>query len=203
MAILVVAEHDNKQIKTGVANTIAAAAKIGGDIQVLVAGSGCGEAAAAAAKIAGVTKVLVADAPQYAVALAENMAALVVSIAKNYSHVLAPATGFGKNFMPRVAALLDVAQISDICGIESADTFVRPIYAGNALATVQSRDAKKAITVRTTGFDAVPAEGGNATIENLAAAADAGLASFVGRSVTKSERPELSAAKIIVSEPKM
>ena len=154
MAILVIAEHDNKQLKTGVANTIAAAAKIGADISVLVAGGGCAEAAAAAAKIAGVTKVLVADAPQYADPLAENLAALVLSIAKNYTHILAPATGFGKNFMPRVAALLDVAQVSDISSVVSPDTFVRPTYAGNVLTTVQSKDPIKVITVRITGFDA-------------------------------------------------
>src|SRR5258706_9183264 len=154
MAILVIAEHDNQQLKTGVANTVAAAAKIGADISVLVAGSGCAEAAAAAAKIAGVTKVLVADAPQYAAPLAENLAALVVSIAKNYTHILAPATGFGKNFMPRAAALLDVAQVSDISAVVSPDTFVRPTYAGNVLTTVQSKDAIKVITVRITGFDA-------------------------------------------------
>src|SRR3954469_21037490 len=179
MAILVIAEHDNKQLKTGVANTIAAAAKIGGDISVLVAGSGCTEAAAAASKIAGVTKVLVADAPQYAAPLAENVAALVLSIAKNYTHIMAPATGFGKNFMPRAAALLDVAQISDISAVVSADTFVRPIYAGNVLSTVQSKDAKKVITVRGSTFDKAKADGGSAAIENVAAAAEPALSSFV------------------------
>jgi len=199
MAILVIAEHDNKQLKTGVANTIAAAAKIGADISVLVAGGGCAEAAAAAAKIAGVTKVLVADAPQYANPLAENLAALVLSIAKNYTHILAPATGFGKNFMPRVAALLDVAQVSDISAVVSPDTFVRPTYAGNVLTTVQSKDPIKVITVRITGFDAAGAAASAALIENVAAVADTGLSQFKGHELTKSSRPELTAARIIVS----
>ena len=199
MAILVIAEHDNKQLKTGVANTIAAAAKIGADISVLVAGGGCAEAAVAAAKIAGVTKVLVADAPQYADPLAENLAALVLSIAKNYTHILAPATGFGKNFMPRVAALLDVAQVSDISSVVSPDTFVRPTYAGNVLTTVQSKDPIKVITVRITGFDAAGAAASAAPIENVAAVADTGLSQFKGHELTKSSRPELTAARIIVS----
>ena len=199
MAILVIAEHDNKQLKTGVANTIAAAANIGADISVLVAGGGCAEAAAAAAKIAGVTKVLVADAPQYADPLAENVAALVLSIAKNYTHILAPATGFGKNFMPRVAALLDVAQVSDISAVVSPDTFVRPTYAGNVLTTVQSKDPIKVITVRITGFDAAGAAASAAPIENVAAVADTGLSQFKGHELTKSSRPELTAARIIVS----
>ncbi len=199
MAILVVAEHDNKQLKTGVANTIAAASKLGGDISVLVAGSGCAEAAAAAAKIAGVSKVLVADAAQYAAPLAENLAALVVSMAKNYSHILAPATGFGKNFMPRAAALLDVAQVSDISAVVSPDTFVRPTYAGNVLTTVQSKDAIKVITVRITGFDAAGDAASAAPIENVAAVADSGLSQFKGHELTKSSRPELTAARIIVS----
>jgi electron transfer flavoprotein alpha subunit len=199
MAILVIAEHDNKQLKTGVANTIAAAAKIGADISVLVAGGGCAEAAVAAAKIAGVTKVLVADAPQYADPLAENLAALVLSIAKNYTHILAPATGFGKNFMPRVAALLDVAQVSDISAVVSPDTFVRPTYAGNVLTTVQSKDPIKVITVRITGFDAAGAAASAAPIENVAAVADTGLSQFKGHELTKSSRPELTAARIIVS----
>jgi len=199
MAILVIAEHDNKQLKTGVANTIAAAANIGADISVLVAGGGCAEAAAAAAKIAGVTKVLVADAPQYANPLAENLAALVLSIAKNYTHILAPATGFGKNFMPRVAALLDVAQVSDISAVVSPDTFVRPTYAGNVLTTVQSKDPIKVITVRITGFDAAGAAASAAPIENVAAVADTGLSQFKGHELTKSSRPELTAARIIVS----
>ena len=199
MAILVIAEHDNKQLKTGVANTIAAAAKIGADISVLVAGGGCAEAAVAAAKIAGVTKVLVADAPHYADPLAENLAALVLSIAKNYTHILAPATGFGKNFMPRVAALLDVAQVSDISAVVSPDTFVRPTYAGNVLTTVQSKDPIKVITVRITGFDAAGAAASAAPIENVAAVADTGLSQFKGHELTKSSRPELTAARIIVS----
>ncbi len=199
MAILVIAEHDNANIKPAVLNTVAAASKIGGDIHVLVAGQGCGAAAQAAAAIAGVTKVRVAEADAYRDGLAENVAALVVSIAKEYSHVLAPATAFGKNLLPRVAALLDVAQISEIVGVESADTFVRPIYAGNALATVQSSDAIKCITVRATGFDAVAATGGTATVEAVAAQADTGLSKLVGQELTKSARPELTAAKVIVS----
>ncbi len=199
MAILVIAEHDNQQLKTGVANTIAAAAEIGGDISVLVAGTGCAQVAAAVAKITGVTKVLIADAPQYAESLAENIAALVVSIAKNYTHILAPATGFGKNFMPRVAALLDVAQVSDISAIVSPDTFVRPIYAGNVLSTVQSKDLIKVITVRITGFDAAGESASAAPIENVPAVADSGLSQFKGHELTKSSRPELTAARVIVS----
>ena len=198
MAILVIAEHDNKQLKTGTTNTIAAATKLGADVSVLVAGHECADAAAAAAKVPGVTKVLVADAAHYAVPLAENLSALVVSIAGQFTHVLAPATGFGKNFMPRVAALLDVAQISDISGIESADTFVRPIYAGNVLATVQSKDKIKVITVRITAFDPAAGEGSAAT-ENVAVVADSGLTQFKGQEVTKSARPELTAARVIVS----
>jgi len=199
MSCLVIAEHDNASIKVATLNTVAAAAKIGGEVHVLVAGGGSAGAAAAAAKIAGVTKVLHADAPQLADFLAENVAAVVVGLAKGYSHVLAPATSNGKNVMPRVAALLDMQQISEIVAVESPDTFVRPIYAGNALATVQSSDAIKVITVRTTGFDAVAAEGGSAAVESVAAAADSGLSSFISRAVSKSERPELTAAKIIVS----
>ena len=198
MAILVIAEHDNKQLKTGTTNTIAAATKLGADVSVLVAGHECADAAAAATKVPGVTKVLVADAAHYAVPLAENLSALVVSIAGQFTHVLAPATGFGKNFMPRVAALLDVAQISDISGIESADTFVRPIYAGNVLATVQSKDKIKVITVRITAFDPAAGEGSAAT-ENVAAVADSGLTQFKSQEVTKSARPELTAARVIVS----
>ena len=199
MSCLVIAEHDNASIKVATLNTVAAAAKIGGEVHVLVAGGGSAGAAAAAAKIPGVTKVLHADAPQLADFLAENVAAVVVGLAKGYSHVLAPATSNGKNVMPRVAALLDMQQISEIVAVESPDTFVRPIYAGNALATVQSSDAIKVITVRTTGFDAVAAEGGSAAVESVAAAADSGLSSFISREVSKSERPELTAAKIIVS----
>jgi electron transfer flavoprotein alpha subunit len=199
MTILVIAEHDNANLKAAVLNTVAAAAKIGGDIHVLVAGEGCSGAAQAAAAIPGVTKVRVADAAAYRDGLAENVAALAVSLAGDYSHVLAPATAFGKNMLPRVAALLDVAQISDIVAVESADTFVRPIYAGNAMATVQSADTIKVITVRATGFDAVPASGGAAAIEPVAAQADGGLSSLVGQELTKSARPELTAARIIVS----
>ena len=199
MTILVIAEHDNKQLKPGVTNTVAAATKLGGDVSVLVAGGQCGEAAAAAAKIAGVARVLVADAPHYAVPLAENMAALVVSIADKFTHILAPATGFGKNFMPRAAALLDVAQVSDISAVVSPDTFVRSIYAGNALATVQSRDRIKIITVRITGFDAAGAAASPAPIENVAPVADSGLSQFKGHELTKLSRPELTAARIIVS----
>jgi len=199
MAVLVLAEHDNKSVRKATLNAIAAAKKIGGDIHVLVAGHQSGDAAKAAGQIAGVAKVLHADAPHLAEFLAESVAALVVALAKSYSHVLAPATSNGKNVMPRAAALLDVQQISDIVAVESADTFVRPIYAGNALATVKSKDAIKVITVRTTGFDAVPATGGSAAVEAVTAPADPGLSSFVGREVSKSERPELTAAKIIVS----
>ena len=199
MAVLVLAEHDNKSIKKATLNAVAAAKKAGGDIHVLVAGHQSGDAAKAAAQIGGVAKVLHADAPHLAEFLAESVAALVVALAKNYSHILAPATSNGKNVMPRAAALLDVQQISDIVAVESADTFVRPIYAGNALATVKSKDAIKVITVRTTGFDAVPATGGSAAVEAVTAPADPGLSSFVGREVSKSERPELTAAKIIVS----
>jgi electron transfer flavoprotein alpha subunit len=199
MANLVIAEHDNASLKGATLNTVAAAAKIGGDIHVLVAGSNCGAAAAAAAQIAGVAKVLVADAPHLADALAENVAAQVIALAGGYSHILAPATPNGKNILPRVAALLDTQQISEIVAVESPDTFVRPIYAGNALATVKSSDAVKVITVRTTGFDAVAATGGAAATETVAAAADAGVSAFVSREVAKSERPELAGAKIIVS----
>ncbi len=198
MSILVIAEHDNQSLKAATLNTVSAAAQIGGDIHVLVAGSGCGAAADAAAKLGGVAKVLVADAPHYEAQLAENMAELIKGIGGSYSHILAPATSAGKNTMPRVAALLDVAQISDIVGVESADTFVRPIYAGNALATVKSSDAIKVVTVRTTAF-AAAAEGGAAAVEALPAAADVGLSALVSRELTKSARPELGAAKIIVS----
>ncbi len=198
MAVLVVAEHDNKSVRKATLNTVAAAQKLGADIEVLVAGHNAAEAAKAASQIAGVKKVLHADAPQLADFLAENVAALIVSIAKNYSHVLAPSTSNGKNVMPRVAALLDVQQISDIVAVESADTFVRPIYAGNALATVKSKDPIKVITVRTTAFDAV-ALGNNASVEKIEATPDSGLSSFVSREVSKSERPELTSAKVIVS----
>ncbi len=198
MAILVLAEHDNKSLKKATLNTIAAAAKIGGDIHVLVAGHQAGEAAKAAAAASSVKKVLHADAAHLADFLAENVASVVLGVSKNYSHIVAPATSNGKNVMPRVAALLDVQQISEIVAVESPDTFVRPIYAGNALATVKSKDAIKVITVRTTGFDAVGI-GNNASIESISVPADSGLSSFVSREVSKSERPELTAAKIIVS----
>jgi len=199
MANLVLAEHDGKAVRKSTLNTVAAAQKIGGDIHVLVAGHNCGDAAKAAAQVAGVSKVLHADAAALADDLSENVAALIVSLAKGYSHVLAPATPNGKNVLPRAAALLDVQQISDIIAVESADTFVRPVYAGNALATVQSGDAIKVITVRTTGFDAVAATGGSAAVESVAAPADSGLSSFVGREVAKSERPELTSARVVVS----
>src|SRR5580765_3569482 len=199
MTSLVLAEHDNKTIRKATLNAVAAAKKTGGDIHVLVAGHQAGEAAKAASQIAGVARVMHADAPHLAEQLAENVAALIVALAKSYSHILAPATSNGKNVMPRAAALLDVQQISDISSVESPDTFVRPIYAGNALATVKSKDPIKVITVRTTAFDAVAATGGNAAIEPVQAAPDSGLSSFIGREVSKSERPELTAAKIIVS----
>ncbi|MYN11857.1 electron transfer flavoprotein subunit alpha/FixB family protein [Pusillimonas sp. TS35] len=199
MTILVIAEHDNAHLKGATLNTIAAAAKIGGDIHVLVAGNGAQAVADQAAKAAGVAKVLLADAPQLADGLAENVAAQVLDIAGGYSHILFPATASGKNVAPRVAAKLDVAQLSDIIAVESADTFQRPIYAGNAIATVQSSDAVKVITVRTTGFDAVAAEGGSAAVESVGAVADSGLSSFVGREVAKSDRPELAGAAVVVS----
>jgi electron transfer flavoprotein alpha subunit len=199
MAILVIAEHDHGTLKGATLNTVAAAQKIGGEVHVLVAGHNAGGAAKAAAQIAGVAKVLNADGAQLGEFLAENVAALVVSLAKGYSHILAPATSNGKDVTPRVAALLDVQQISEIIAVESPDTFVRPIYAGNALATVKSKDAIKVITVRTTGFDAAASSGGNASIEKVDSPADSGLSSFVSREVSKSERPELTSAKIVVS----
>ena len=198
MAILVIAEHDNSSIKAATLNTVTAATKLGGEIHLLVAGSDCADAAAAAARISGVGKVLLVDAPHYAAQSPENVAALVVGMAAGYSHLLAAATTIGKNCMPRVAALLDVAQISEISGIESADTFVRPIYAGNVVATVQSADPVKVITVRATAFEAA-GEGGSAAIETAPAGADLGLSRLLGRELTKSERPELTAAKVIVS----
>jgi electron transfer flavoprotein alpha subunit len=199
MAILVFAEHDNKSIKKATLSTVAAAQKIGGDIHLLVAGHECAAAAQAAAQVAGVAKVLHADAPQLDDEIAENIGALLAGLAQDYTHLLAPATSNGKNVMPRAAALLDVQAISDIVAVESPDTFVRPIYAGNALATVQSGDKIKVITVRATGFDAVAASGGAAPIEKVQAPADSGLSSFVGREVSKSERPELTSARIVVS----
>ncbi len=199
MSVLVIAEHDNQSVKSATLNTVAAAARIGGDIVVLVAGSNCDAAVRAAAAIAGVKKVLAADAPHYKDQVAENIAPLVGGLAGGYTHVLLPANSFGKNLAPRVAALLDLAQVSDIVAVVSADTFVRPIYAGNALATVQSKDRIKIITVRTTGFDAVSANGGSGTVQTLQAGADAGLSSLVGRALTKSERPELTSARVVVS----
>jgi electron transfer flavoprotein alpha subunit len=199
MAVLVYAEHDNSSIKGATLNTVAAAQAIGGEIHVLVAGAGCQAAAAAAAQIAGVSKVLVADNAAYTNQLAENVSLLVADLGKTYSHILAPATTNGKNFAPRVAALLDVAQISEITKVISADTFERPIYAGNAIATVQALDAIKVLTVRATGFDAVAATGGSAAVEAVGTATDAGTSKFVAEELAKSDRPELTAAKIVVS----
>ena len=198
MVALVIAEHDNGSLKGATHHTVTAAAQCGGDVHVLVAGSNCGAAAEAAAQIAGVSKVLVADAPHFADGLAENVAEQILAIAGEYSHILAPATAYGKNILPRVAAKLDVAQISEITKVDSPDTFERPIYAGNAIATVQSSDKVKVITVRGTAFDAAGA-GGSAAIENVTAVADSGTSTFVGRELAKSDRPELTAAKVIVS----
>lgn len=198
MSILVIAEHDNAALKAATLNTIACATTIGGPVDVLVAGSHCAPVAQVVAKLNGVAKVRLADAPTYADQTAENLAELILANAAGYTHILAPASTFGKNVLPRVAALLDVAQISEICGVESADTFIRPIYAGNALATVKSIDPVKVITVRTTAFDAI-GEGGGAPIEDVAIGPDLGLTQLVGRELTKSERPELGAAKVIVS----
>jgi electron transfer flavoprotein alpha subunit len=199
MAILVIAEHDNSQLKASTLNTVAAAAKLGGDIDLLVAGHGCVQAADNAAKVQGIGRVLLVDDAHYEHGLAEELSLLVTGLAEGYSHVLAPATTFGKNFMPRVAARLDVAQISDVVSVESADTFVRPIYAGNAMATVQSEDPIKVVTVRSTAFDAANAEGGNAKIEPVAASATFGRSSFVGQELTVSERPELTSARVVIS----
>jgi electron transfer flavoprotein alpha subunit len=199
MSALVIAEHDHGTLKPATLNTVTAALACGGDVHVLVAGANAGGAAKAASQIAGVAKVLHADGASLAEQLAENVAEQVLAVAKNYSHLLFPATAHGKNVAPRVAALLDVAQISDASKIVSADTFERPIYAGNAIATVQSSDPIKVITVRTTGFDAAAASGGNAAVESVAAVADSGLSSFVGAEIVKLDRPELTAAKIIVS----
>ena len=199
MAALVIAEHDHASIKGATLNTVTAAAKCGGDVHVLVAGANAAAAAQAASQIAGVSKVLHADGEQFAHGLAENIAAQVLALAKDYSHILFPATAAGKNVAPRVAAKLDVGQISDISKVDSADTFERSIYAGNAIATVQSLDAIKVITVRTTGFDPAPASGGSASIDSVAAVADSGKSSFVGSEIAKNDRPELTAAKIIVS----
>lgn len=199
MSILVVAEHDNTSLKGATLNTIAAAKEIGGDIAVLVAGSDCTAVAEAAAKADGVSKVLVADNAVYAHQLAENLGLLIAEIGTSYTHILAPATTSGKNFLPRAAALLDVGQISEIISVESASTFTRPIYAGSCIATVESSDAIKVITVRTTAFDAVASEGGSAAVEAIDTATDAGVSSFVSEEVAKSDRPDLTAAGIVVS----
>ena len=199
MASWVIAEHDNASIKGATLNTVTAAVACGGDVHVLVAGHNAGAAAQAAAQIAGVSKVIHADAEGLAHGLAENVAAQVLAIAGNYSHILFPATASGKNVAPRVAAKLDVAQLSDVTLVVSADTFERPIYAGNAIATVQSKDSVKVLTVRTTGFDAAAATGGSASVESAAATADSGKSAFKGSEIAKNDRPELTAAKIIVS----
>jgi electron transfer flavoprotein alpha subunit len=199
MAILIISEHDNAAIKSAVLNTVAAGRKLGEDIHVLVAGFECSAAAEAAANVEGVTKVLMADAERYQYGLAEEVANIVVSVAENYSHILAPATSFGKNVMPRVAAHLDVAQISDIVEIVSSDTFIRPIYAGNALATVVSADEIKVITVRATGFDSCAVQGGSGVVESIDAQPGKELSSLVNQELTQSARPELTAAKVIVS----
>ncbi|MCB1759127.1 MAG: FAD-binding protein, partial [Gammaproteobacteria bacterium] len=199
MTTLVIAEHDNRDLKPATLNAVTAAAMLGGEIDILVAGQNCGAVAEAAARIAGVKRVLLADAEIYAHPLAESLATLVALLAADHAHVLTPATTSGKNFMPRVAALLDVAQISDIVAVESADTFVRPIYAGNALATVQSSDAVKLITVRSTAFDAAAAEGGSALVERIDAGEGFAGSAFVGHELTVSERPELTSARIVVS----
>ncbi len=199
MSILVIAEHDNASLKGATLNTVACAKAIGGDIDLLVAGAGCGDAAEAAAKVVGVARVLVADNAAYAHQLAENIALLIAEIGKNYTHILAPATTSGKNTLPRAAALLDIQAVSDIVSVESADTFKRPIYAGNVIATVQSSDAIKIITVRTTAFDPVAAEGGAAAVESLDVVKDAGISSFVGEELAKSDRPELTSANVVIS----
>jgi electron transfer flavoprotein alpha subunit len=199
MSTLVIAEHDNNDLKVSTLNAVAAAQVMGSEVDILVAGANCGGVATAAAAVPGIGKVLVADNAAYEHQLAENVSLLIAEVAAGYDNILAPATANCKNFLPRVAALLDVAQISDITSVESADTFQRPIYAGNVIATVQSTDAKKVITVRTTAFDGVPAEGGSAVIEALDAIHDAGTSSFVGEEVVVSERPELTAASIVIS----
>ena len=199
MGILVVAEHNNASLNGATLNAIAAAAAIGGDIDVLVAGKGCGAVAEAAAKVAGVAKVLVADDAAYEYQLGETVGDLVAELGKGYSHILAAASTTGKDFLPRTAALLDVNMISEITAVVSADTFARPIYAGNAIATVQSSDAIKVITVRTTGFDPVAAEGGSAAVESVSAVADKGISAFAGEELAKSDRPELAGAEIVIS----
>jgi len=199
MSTLVIAEHDNSSLKVATLNAVAAAQALGAEIDVLVAGGNCGAAAEEAAKVPGVGKVLVADNAAYEHQLAENVSLLIAEIGANYDNIVAPATSNCKNTMPRVAALLDVAQISEIISVESADTFKRPIYAGNVIATVKSSDAKKVITVRTTAFDAAPAEGGSATVEAIGSVHDAGISAFVGQEVATSDRPELTSAKIVIS----
>jgi electron transfer flavoprotein alpha subunit len=199
MSVLVISEHDNAVLKEATLNAVTAAKALGGDVHVLVAGAGCGAVGEAAAKVDGVAKVLVADDAAYEYGLAEPMADLIKGLAADYSAVLAPATTSAKNIMPRVAALLDVAQISEITEVVSEDTFVRPIYAGNAMATVQSVDAIKVMTVRGTAFEKAATEGGSAAVESIAAAADPGISSFVGRELSKSERPELTSARVIIS----
>ena len=199
MSVLVVAEHDNRELKPVTFNVLAAAQAIGGDIDMLVAGANCAAVAEQAAAASGVAKVLCADAPAYEHQLAENMAPLVVELGAAYEHILAAHSTTGKNFLPRVAAMLDVAMVSDIIGVDAPDTFRRPIYAGNGIATVQSQDAKKVVSVRGTGFDPAPAQGGTAAIEAVASVHDAGLSSFVGEAMAKSERPELSAARVVIS----
>ena len=199
MSVLVIAEHDNDEVRTATLNAVTAAGEIDTDIDLLVAGSGCAGVADECSSIQGVTRILLVDDPAYEHDLPENLSPLVQSLAERYSHVLAPASTFGKSLLPRVAARLDVQQISDISDIESADTFVRPIYAGNALATVQSTDSVKLITIRTTAFDAAPTEGGNAAIEKIEAVACPALAEFLGQELTPSERPELTSAGIVIS----
>ncbi len=199
MAILVLAEHNNKELKPATLNAVGAASKMGGDIHVIVLGHGCADVAQAAAKISGVAKVFKADSPALAHGLAENTAPVIAGIAKNYTHIIGASTTTSKNILPRVAALMDVQQISDIIAVHDADTFDRPIYAGNAIATIKSSDSLKIITARGTAFDAAPASGGSAGIEDLAGASDAGLSAFVSAEVSKSDRPELTTAKIVVS----
>jgi len=199
MSVLVVAEHDNENLVAATLNTVTAAGQLGDDVHVLVAGENCAAVAETAAKVAGVTKVLCADDARYAHGVAEALAALVVSLAGDYSHVLTPADKFGKNFLPRAAALLDVSSISDIIEIKDADTYVRPIYAGNAIATVKSNDKVKLISVRMTAFEDAASEGGSASVESLAAAEDPGISSFVGQDLTVSERPELTSARVVIS----
>ena len=199
MSVLVIAEHDNDEVRTATLNAVTAAGEIDTDVDLLVAGSGCAGVADECSSIQGVTRILLVDDPMYEHDLPENLSPLVQSLAERYSHVLAPASTFGKSLLPRVAARLDVQQISDISDIESADTFVRPIYAGNALATVQSTDSVKLITIRTTAFDAAPTEGGNAAIEKIEAVACPALAEFLGQELTPSERPELTSAGIVIS----